>query len=160
VRPFHCCRRGSGGRSLKQRRIDYLKIVFHTVFLFVLGIAVCFLITEVGKRKKRIDHIELKLYIYCFVGTIGRLRPYYITVCNPIWANLLCTKTVTTASGPIAIPQYIINHNCNSSASEIDQQEAKLSFPSGHSSYSTYAFIFLFVNIFNRKFLSQRKYLI
>ncbi len=63
MRPFHFCRRGPGGQSLRQRRIDYLKIVFHTVFLFVLGIAVCFLITEVGKRKKRIDHIELKLYI-------------------------------------------------------------------------------------------------
>ncbi|UJR31856.1 hypothetical protein I4U23_019331 [Adineta vaga] len=126
VRPFSC-RRGSNGHSLKQRQSDFLKSFFHTVFLFILGISVCFLITEVGKR------------------TIGRLRPYYVTVCNPVWANINCTKTVTTASGTFVIPQYVINHNCNSSASEIDLQEAKLSFPSGHSSYSTYAFIFLFV---------------
>ncbi|CAF3707388.1 unnamed protein product [Rotaria sp. Silwood1] len=126
VRPFHCGR-GRGGHSLKQRQIDYVKLIFHTVFLFILGIAVCFLITEVGKR------------------TIGRLRPYYLTVCNPIWTNLNCTKTVQTASGSISIPQYIMDHYCNSSVSDKDLQEAKLSFPSGHSSYSTYAFIFLFV---------------
>jgi len=126
VRPFHC-RRGPGGHSLRQRQVDYLKVIFHTVFLFILGIAVCFLITEVGKR------------------TIGRLRPYYVTICNPVWQNLTCTKTVSTASGSVVIPQYILDHNCNSSAAERDLQEAKLSFPSGHSSYSTYAFIFLFV---------------
>ncbi|CAM4762196.1 unnamed protein product [Rotaria magnacalcarata] len=120
-------RPGCGGNNAKQRRIDFFKTIFHTIFLFALGIAVCFLITEVGKR------------------TIGRLRPYYLTVCDPIWANLNCTKTVHTASGFFAIPQYITNHNCNPAASEHDLQEAKLSFPSGHSSYSTYAFIFLFV---------------
>ncbi|CAF1328146.1 unnamed protein product [Adineta ricciae] len=126
VRPFSCGR-AAGGHSVKQRRTDYLKVIFHTVFLFILGIAVCFLITEVGKR------------------TIGRLRPYYLTVCNPIWSNLNCTKSVSTASGLVVIPQYITNHYCNSSASELELQEAKLSFPSGHSSYSTYAFVFLFV---------------
>ncbi|CAF3466850.1 unnamed protein product [Rotaria socialis] len=120
-------RPGCGGVNAKQRRNDFFKTIFHTIFLFVLGIAVCFLITEVGKR------------------TIGRLRPYYLTICDPIWANLNCTKTVNTASGLFAIPQYITNHRCNPAASEHDLQEAKLSFPSGHSSYSTYAFIFLFV---------------
>ncbi len=90
-----------------------------------------------------------------FIGTIGRLRPYYITICNPIWANLNCTKTVTTASGSVVIQQYIINHNCDSSASEIQLQEAKLSFPSGHSSYSTYAFVFLFVNIINKDLIEK-----
>ncbi|CAF3306139.1 unnamed protein product [Rotaria sp. Silwood2] len=126
VRPFQCGR-GRGGNSLRQRQIDYIKTIFHTVFLFVLGIAVCFLITEVGKR------------------TIGRLRPYYLTICNPIWTNLNCTKIVRTASGLVSIPQYIMDHNCNTSAADHDLQEAKLSFPSGHSSYSTYAFTFLFV---------------
>lgn len=88
-----------------------------------------------------------RIFGFFFIGTIGRLRPYYVTVCNPVWSKLNCTKTVQAASGPIVIPQYIIDHNCNSSAEEVDLQEAKLSFPSGHSSYSTYAFIFLFVRI-------------
>ncbi len=42
--------------------------------------------------------------------------------------------------------RYVENHNCNSTASATALQEAKLSFPSGHSSYSTYAFVFLFVS--------------
>lgn len=126
TRPFNC-RRGSGEEAVKQRRIDYFKTIFHTVFLFVLGITVCFLITEVGKR------------------TIGRLRPYYLTVCNPIWTNINCTRTVPTASGSVVIPQYITDHHCNTTATDVELREAKLSFPSGHSSYATYAFIFLFV---------------
>ncbi len=68
-----------------------------------------------------------------------------------------CTKVVTTASGTVAIPQYIIDHNCNTTASAIDLQEAKLSFPSGHSSYSTYAFMFLFVNITDKDFFHNNK---
>ncbi|CAF0767411.1 unnamed protein product [Adineta steineri] len=126
VRPFNC-RGKSDKQSAGQRRIDYFKSVLHTISLFVLGIAVCFLITEVGKR------------------TIGRLRPYYVTACNPVWGNLNCTKTVQTASGSVVIPQYILDHNCNSTFTPIELREAKLSFPSGHSSYSTFAFIFLFV---------------
>ncbi|CAF0889064.1 unnamed protein product, partial [Didymodactylos carnosus] len=126
VRPFHC-RRGHGGSSLKQRQLDYAKAIFHTVFLFGLGIAVCFLITEVGKR------------------TIGRLRPYYLTVCNPTWSQIICSKNVMTASGMMTIPQYVWDHNCNPNVSLSILQEARLSFPSGHSSFSTFAFIFLFV---------------
>jgi len=126
VGPFQCGR-GPAKSSLKQRRIDYLKILIQTAFLFALGIAICFLITEVGKR------------------TIGRLRPYYLTVCNPIWANIQCTKNVTTASGPLIIAQYVEDHYCNATVTDTELQEAKLSFPSGHSSYSTYAFVFLFV---------------
>ncbi|CAF1099494.1 unnamed protein product [Adineta ricciae] len=126
VRPFHCGR-GPSRKSLKQRRVDYLKTILESTFLFLLGIAICFLITEVGKR------------------TIGRLRPYYLTICNPIWTDIQCTKSVTTASGVIQIPQYVIDHHCNTTASATQLQEAKLSFPSGHSSYSTFAFVFLFV---------------
>ncbi|CAF4095797.1 unnamed protein product [Rotaria sp. Silwood2] len=126
VRPFQCGR-GRNKTSLKQRQIDYLKTMFQTIFLFGLGIAICFLITEVGKR------------------TIGRLRPYYITICNPIWAYIQCERTLLTASGPMVVSQYVTNHYCNSTASSRDLQEARLSFPSGHASYSTYAFVFLFV---------------
>ncbi|CAF1425527.1 unnamed protein product [Adineta steineri] len=126
VRPFHCGR-GPSKNSLKQRQVDYLKTIFQSIFLFILGIAICFLITEVGKR------------------TIGRLRPYYLSICNPVWSNIQCTQTISTASGSLNIPLYITDHNCNSTATATQLQEARLSFPSGHSSYSTYAFVFLFV---------------
>lgn len=126
VRPFNCGRRTTQN-SLKQRRIDYFKTIIQSAFLFALGIAICFLITEVGKR------------------TIGRLRPYYLTLCNPVWANLECTKNVTTKNGQIQVYQYITDHQCNSTGTQSELREAKLSFPSGHSSYATYAFVFLFV---------------
>ena len=50
VRPF-ACGRGRNRNSLKQRQVDYIKTIIQTIFLFGLGIAICFLITEVGKRK-------------------------------------------------------------------------------------------------------------
>lgn len=43
--------------------------------------------------------------------------------------------------------RYITDHQCNSTGTQSELREAKLSFPSGHSSYATYAFVFLFVNI-------------
>jgi membrane-associated phospholipid phosphatase len=43
--------------------------------------------------------------------------------------------------------RYITNHNCNATVTASALQEARLSFPSGHSSYSTYAFVFLFVSV-------------
>ncbi|CAF3290214.1 unnamed protein product [Rotaria socialis] len=126
VRPFECGSRSSSN-NIKRRRIDYLKTILQTIFLFGLGIAICFLITEVGKR------------------TIGRLRPYYLTLCDPNWANIECTKIILSFSGPVSVPQYITNHNCNATVLEKDLREARLSFPSGHASYSTFAFVFLFV---------------
>ncbi len=54
VRPFSCGG-GPSKNSLKQRRVDYLKTIIQTAFLFALGIAICFLITEVGKRKIEIN---------------------------------------------------------------------------------------------------------
>lgn len=52
VRPFHCGR-GPVKNTLKQRRIDYLKTIIESALLFALGVAICFLITEVGKRKTK-----------------------------------------------------------------------------------------------------------
>jgi hypothetical protein len=58
VRPFPCGRRPNRN-SLRQRQIDYLKAIVQSAFLFGLGIAVCFLITEVGKRKtKKTDFLQ------------------------------------------------------------------------------------------------------
>jgi hypothetical protein len=103
VRPFHCGR-GPSKNSLKQRQVDYIKIIIQTVFLFALGIAICFLITEVGKRKIEAKNFSYLKYEF-LIGTIGRLRPYYITICNPVWSNINCSKNVTTGNGYLLIPQ-------------------------------------------------------
>ncbi len=104
VRPFQCGR-GPVRASLKQRRIDYLKTILQSTFLFLLGVAICFLITEVGKRKIEEKNNKFFRKFRFLIGTIGRLRPYYITACNPIWMNIRCTERVTTANGQLDIPQ-------------------------------------------------------
>ena len=47
--------------------------MFHAFSLFVLGIAITLLLTEVGKR------------------SVGRLRPHFLAVCKPNWTKYNCT---------------------------------------------------------------------
>ncbi|XP_013789086.1 putative phosphatidate phosphatase [Limulus polyphemus] len=64
--------------------------------------------------------------------SIGRLRPHFIDVCQPDQSLTECTH------------EYILNYECTSS-DEDKIQEARLSFPSGHASFSAYAMIYLTV---------------
>ena len=51
------------------------------------------------------EHFPQRSRLTLHLGTIGRLRPYYLTVCNPVWANLNCTRQINTASGTFVITQ-------------------------------------------------------
>ncbi|XP_014883792.1 lipid phosphate phosphohydrolase 1-like [Poecilia latipinna] len=62
--------------------------------------------------------------------SIGRLRPYFLAVCNPVWDQIDC-KT----------GGYIENFTCIGNDFEVT--EARLSFYSGHSSFSMYCMLFL-----------------
>lgn len=62
---------------------------------------------------------------YC----VGRLRPHFIAVCKPDWAVLNCTGHT-----------YVQDPHCT--GSEWFIREARLSFPSGHSSFAFYSMIF------------------
>ncbi len=66
VRPFQCGRGPPSRSSLKQRRIDYLKAILQSIFLFILGVAICFLITEVGKRNFEEEKKTKLLQIFNF----------------------------------------------------------------------------------------------
>uniref|UniRef100_A0A667ZPD3 Phospholipid phosphatase 1 n=1 Tax=Myripristis murdjan TaxID=586833 RepID=A0A667ZPD3_9TELE len=66
--------------------------------------------------------------------SIGRLRPYFLAVCKPAWDRINCK------SGG-----YIQNYTCNGDKFLID--EARLSFFSGHSSFSMYCMLFLVLYI-------------
>ncbi|XP_063991302.1 putative phosphatidate phosphatase isoform X1 [Diachasmimorpha longicaudata] len=66
--------------------------------------------------------------------TIGRLRPHFMDVCRP---NINCS-----------LPQYhnvyITDFTCTSTTSTARMlKESRLSFPSGHSSFSAYAMVYL-----------------
>ncbi|CAL8345273.1 unnamed protein product [Lota lota] len=63
-------------------------------------------------------------------ATIGRLRPHYLAACKPVWDQIDCK------SGG-----YIENFTCTGDQDQAD--EARLSFYSGHSSFSMYCMLFL-----------------
>jgi phosphatidate phosphatase len=90
---------------------------FYGIFLF--GAACSQLTTDIGKY------------------TIGRYRPHFISVCQPIMAGN------TTCSDPINLHKYIEEFTCaNKESSPKRLKEMRLSFPSGHSSFSMYTMVF------------------
>ncbi|KAJ8380938.1 hypothetical protein SKAU_G00017160 [Synaphobranchus kaupii] len=66
--------------------------------------------------------------------SIGRLRPHFLDVCKPVWETINC-KT----------GDYIENFTCTGDSTMVN--EARLSFYSGHSSFSMYCMLFLVLYI-------------
>ncbi|XP_048874808.1 phospholipid phosphatase 1 isoform X2 [Brienomyrus brachyistius] len=62
--------------------------------------------------------------------SIGRLRPHFLDVCRPVWSQIDCN------SG-----NYIENFTCTGDMEKVN--EGRLSFYSGHSSFSMYCMLFL-----------------
>lgn len=128
--------------GLKKRKNDafrsFLICTFHSLSLFILGISLTLCLTEIGKR------------------WIGRLRPHFISVCQPDLTQLNCTST--TLSGIYYNPIYTGGGFCtNTNAAAV--KEARFSFPSGHSSYSWYCMTFLIIYIEARLFLLRLRYI-
>ncbi|CAF1148537.1 unnamed protein product [Brachionus calyciflorus] len=111
--------------------------LFHALSIFFLGIAISLLITEIGKR------------------WIGRLRPYFIDVCKPDLTKLNCT--INTLSGLVYNRIYTGDNFCTGDEKKI--AEARLSFPSGHASFSCYTMTFLILFIEARLSLLRFRYL-
>ncbi|XP_053144205.1 phospholipid phosphatase 1 isoform X2 [Hemicordylus capensis] len=61
--------------------------------------------------------------------SIGRLRPHFLAVCEPDWSQINCSYG------------YIENFKCLGEKAKVN--EARLSFYSGHSSFSMYCMLFL-----------------
>ncbi|XP_019744968.1 phospholipid phosphatase 1-like isoform X2 [Hippocampus comes] len=66
--------------------------------------------------------------------SVGRLRPHFLAVCKPRWDRINCK-----AGG------YVENFTCTGDKFLVD--EARLSFYSGHSSFSMYCMLFLVLYI-------------
>ena len=87
--------------------------------IFLFGAACSQLTTDIGKY------------------SIGRLRPHFISVCQPIMID------GTTCNDPINQHRYIEEFTCgNTESSARRLKEMRLSFPSGHSSFSMYTMVF------------------
>ncbi|KAI9536362.1 hypothetical protein NQZ68_034258 [Dissostichus eleginoides] len=90
----------------------YVACVYKAVGSYVFGAAASQSLTDIAKY------------------SIGRLRPYFLTVCKPNWNNINCKPG-----------GYIENFTCTGEKFLVD--EARLSFFSGHSSFSSYCMLFL-----------------
>lgn len=62
--------------------------------------------------------------------SIGRLRPHFLDVCKPDWTQINCTGGA-----------YIEDFICTGDSTKVN--EGRLSFYSGHSSFSMYCMLFL-----------------
>ncbi|XP_051269353.1 phospholipid phosphatase 1 isoform X2 [Dicentrarchus labrax] len=62
--------------------------------------------------------------------SIGRLRPHFLDVCRPDWKLINCS-----------VGNYIEEFTCTGDATKVN--EGRLSFYSGHSSFSMYCMLFL-----------------
>lgn len=98
------------------------------ILFYTLGAMATLLITEVGKR------------------TIGRLRPHFIAVCQPKWEIIQCWSVIDG----VKVAEYVKFNGTSSSTLDIcaneDKRlirEARVSFPSGHSSFTVYSMLFI-----------------
>ncbi|XP_030371858.1 putative phosphatidate phosphatase [Scaptodrosophila lebanonensis] len=87
---------------------------------FMFGMLLTFDATEVGKY------------------TIGRLRPHFMAVCQPQMTD------GSMCSDPVNAHRYVENYDCAGEGYTIaDIRQARLSFPSGHSSMAFYALVYM-----------------
>ncbi|KAL8177871.1 UNVERIFIED_CONTAM: Phospholipid phosphatase 2 [Gekko kuhli] len=90
---------------------NYVAALYKVLGTFLFGAAVSQSLTDLAKY------------------TIGRLRPNFLAVCNPVWSKINCSEFVQ------------LEFVCQGSIKNVT--ESRLSFYSGHSSFGMYCMMFL-----------------
>jgi len=125
-------------QSLQERGASFTaklpRIVVETCRIlgyFIVGALFCTLTTELAKY------------------TIGRLRPYFLTVCKPDMSDEVCKDSN-------GYPIFVMDYTCSATTEEELKivREARKSFLSGHSSFSFYSATFIIIYLHAR--LSSR----
>ncbi|XP_046810389.1 putative phosphatidate phosphatase isoform X2 [Lucilia cuprina] len=99
---------------------DWMVECYKKIGIFGFGAAVSQLTTDIAKY------------------SIGRLRPHFIDVCQPIMPDH------TTCADPKNLGKYITDFTCgNPYATKRMLKEVRLSFPSGHSSFTFYTMVYV-----------------
>ncbi|XP_030381933.1 putative phosphatidate phosphatase isoform X2 [Scaptodrosophila lebanonensis] len=99
---------------------DWLVECYKKIGIFVFGAAISQLTTDIAKY------------------SIGRLRPHFMAVCQPIMAD------GSTCSDPSNAGKYIQDFRCVGDGSSARMlKEMRLSFPSGHSSFTFYTMVYV-----------------
>jgi phosphatidate phosphatase len=93
--------------------------LYRYIGFFLFGATCCQLVTDIAKY------------------SIGRFRPHFITLCQPVMNG------GTNCSDAVNLHRYIEDFTCgNINATPRQLKEMRLSFPSGHSSFSMYTMLF------------------
>lgn len=100
---------------------SFFVLCYKCIGIFGFAAASSQLITDVGKY------------------TIGRLRPHFMAVCKP---NINCTSEAKWT--------YITDYVCTSGETAKRIRDARLSFPSGHSSFSAVTMVFVILYLQER----------
>ncbi|CAF0754875.1 unnamed protein product [Brachionus calyciflorus] len=129
-----CC---ANMESFDRRQNRFILNSIHGVLLYALGAISTLLITEIGKH------------------TIGRLRPHFIDVCQPNWSNITCFTEIQGSKIANYVP--LTEDLCQGDAAKI--KEARLSFPSGHSSFSVYSMLFVIIYLEARLVLQRTRFI-
>nr|XP_016930558.1 putative phosphatidate phosphatase isoform X1 [Drosophila suzukii] len=99
---------------------DWLIECYKKVGIYAFGAVVSQLTTDIAKY------------------SIGRLRPHFMAVCQPQMPD------GTTCDDPINVGKYIQEFECKGVGSSARMlKEMRLSFPSGHSSFTFFAMVYL-----------------
>lgn len=97
-------------------RPSYFRYIYRTLIVFLVGAAVTFLISEVIK----------------LLG--GRLRPHFLSVCDPDYSRIPCSEGYIVISD-----EYCKGKNAKRLT------DARKSFPSGHAMLAGYGIIYLLI---------------
>ncbi|CAF0856047.1 unnamed protein product [Brachionus calyciflorus] len=124
-------------KNSKEKLKKFLICFLHGLSLFVLGIVITLLLTEIGKR------------------WVGRLRPHFIDVCKPDLTLIECS--ISTMKGQVFKPINTGDTFCTVDKKIVER--ARKSFPSGHSSYSWYSMTFLIIYLEARLFLLRLRFI-
>lgn len=120
----------SNAQPLKVYNIEipyWIVEAYKSIGMFGFGAACSQLLTDVGKY------------------TIGRLRPHFFDICQPMMPD------GTTCRDQVNHNRYIVDFTCTSANSTPRMlKEMRLSFPSGHSSFSMYTLIYCAIYLQSR----------
>uniref|UniRef100_A0A7G3ANR3 Putative lipid phosphate phosphatase n=1 Tax=Lutzomyia longipalpis TaxID=7200 RepID=A0A7G3ANR3_LUTLO len=98
---------------------EWLKQCYVKIGVFGFGAACSQLTTDIAKY------------------SIGRLRPHFYTLCQPRWGDN------SSCDDPQNHGLYIEDFHCINDQTDRLLKEMRLSFPSGHASFSAYTLIYL-----------------
>ena len=113
--------------SVYGRNIPWLLIeLYRQMGFLILGGTACFLFTDLSKF------------------TIGRLRPHFLSLCQPDYGSV-CKEEGELYQHFVTEDQAEVCHGLGGEISEKMLREARLSFMSGHASFSFYSATFLII---------------